>query len=161
MHSIPELSPLARLALAAGSVVIATGTAAADPGTAPRPVACDLLTPAIATAFVGDDAERQRSLGDDNACLYLGNAGSVFVSINPLPADPDAPVNHFHVLRPENAIPDLGYHAYWFAAGQSVVVVKNGLLLEFKVSDWAGNAGEQERAQLAVTLADQIVPRVD
>lgn len=159
MHFIPGLRPaLTLLALAVGSLVVTTGTATASPDT--TPVACDLLTPAIATAFVGDDAERQRSLGDDNACLYLGNAGSVFVSINPLPTNPDAPVNHFSVLRPVNAIPDLGYQAYWFAAGQSVVVVKGGLLLEFKVSDRAGVADRQELAQLDITLADQIVPKV-
>jgi hypothetical protein len=72
-------------------------------------------------------------------------------------------VNHFHVVRPENRIAGLPYDAYWFAAGQNLLVVKDGLLLGFKVSDnpFAPNAQiNQVRKAEDIQLADQIVPRV-
>jgi hypothetical protein len=131
-------------------------------------VPCELLTPTIAKAFAGDDAERQLQLDSDpplpvgdDACFYKGAAGSVMFTITPMPSDPDDPVNHFHVIRPENQIPGLAYKAYWFGAGESLVVVKDGLLLDFKVSgNPAGAETYQERRDHDIKLADQIVPRV-
>jgi len=84
-------------------------------------------------------------------------------SINPMPTDPNAPVNHFHVIQPQNQIPGLGYAAYWFGPGQSVNVVKNGLLLNFQVQDNPGSPRARSVDELKaddIKLADQIVPRV-
>jgi len=159
----PAGAILIGLVLVAGAPA-ATGIGGAAPDTAsPRP-ACELLTPPIAKTFAGNDAQRQlwldsdppRPLGDDS-CFYTGDAGSVFVSINPVPTNPDAPVNHFRVLRPENAVPGVGYQAYWFAAGQSLVVVKAGLLLQVKVT---GAQADQEQRDSEIALADVIVPSV-
>ena len=131
-------------------------------------VPCELLTPALAQEFAGFDAERQLQLDSDpplpvgdNACFYKGGAGSVILAINSVPADPEDPVNHFHVIQPANRIPDLAYEAYWFGAGESVVVVKDGLLLNVKVSGKPGSADDYQAVQKQeIKLADQIVPRV-
>jgi hypothetical protein len=99
----------------------------------------------------------------DHACFYKGGQRSVLFSINTLPAEPDAAANHFLVMRPENRIADLPYEAYWFAAGESLVVVKNGLLLGFKLSDNPASPGahiNQDRKADDIKLADVIVPRV-
>jgi hypothetical protein len=92
----------------------------------------------------------------DGACYYDGNAGSVLFSINPLPTDP-APVNHFDVFTLSNEIPGLPFKAYRFGPGQSVVVVKNDLLLGFKVSN---SQGVESNWDDDVTLAEVVVPRV-
>src|SRR5262249_51196048 len=124
-------------------------------------VPCELLTPELARQFVGSEAERQPS--GTGACSYAGTTRTVSVSVNPLPAKPDAPVNHFSVIRPENRIPGVDYQAYWFAAASSVVVVKDGLLLEFRVSDVPMLPRAQiiqDRKSEGIRLAEQIVPRV-
>ena len=57
----------------------------------------------------------------------------------------------------------LAYKAYWFAPADSLVVIKNGLLLEFRVSDNPGSPGaqiNQDRKAEDIKLADEIVPRV-
>ena len=124
---------------------------------------CELLTPALAKEYAGDDAAQQNSVGDPpqsvgpSACYYVGSAGSVLFSIDPLPTDPDAPVNHFHVITPDNELPGLTFKAYRFGAGESVVVVKDGLLLEFKVSN---DQGVEANWDDDVKLAEAIVPRV-
>lgn len=130
---------------------------------------CELLTLSIAKSFAGDDAQRRLSYDGtdppvsvgDNGCYYTGGAGSVEFRIGPIPDDPTAPVNHFHVIRPENRDPSLPYDAYWFGPGVSLIVVKNGLMLTFKTSGRpdTGNLDEATRAA-DVELANQIVPAV-
>lgn len=156
------------IADAAGCGTSNTANQAPSPGSTRQP--CELLSPPLAKTFAGDDAQRQLSLGStppipvgDHACFYKGGQRSVLFSINTLPTDPDASVKHFHVIRPENRIADLPYEAYWFAAGESLVVVKNGLLLGFKVSDNPASPGahiNQDRKADDIKLADEIVPRV-
>jgi hypothetical protein len=138
-----------------------TGTSVAPLGAGPTREPCELLSPSLAATFAGADVQRQ-PWGDDG-CLYKGSTRSVLFTIDQWPAAPDAPVNHFHVIRPENQIAGLPYNAYWFAAGQNLLVVKDGLLLGFKVSDnpFAPNAQiNQVRKAEDIQLADQIVPRV-
>lgn len=175
-HDNPTTLALVLGALASAIVIAhmagcgASNTAnhAPSPGSSRQP--CELLSPPLANAFAGDDAQRQLSLDStppipvgDHACFYKGGQRSVFFSIDTLPTDPDAPVNHFHVIRPENRIADLPYEAYWFAAGESMVVVKNGFLLGFKVSDNPGSPSghiDQGRKADDIKLADEIIPRV-
>jgi hypothetical protein len=168
-------TPTAATSATVGNSSPAPGTASARAPTTTSAVAvtrkpCELLTASIAKTFAGDDAQKQ-SLLDSNPplpvgpteCFYTGSNGSVFFSIDPIPNDPEAPVNHFHVLRPENEIPNLGYRAYWFAAGESVYVVQREDLLNFKVRDPAETAQPRDFEALkaaAVDLANQIVPRV-
>jgi hypothetical protein len=124
---------------------------------------CELLTPALAKEYAGDDAAQRNSVGDPpqpvgpSACYYEGSAGSVLFSLNPLPTDPDAPVNHFHVITPDNEVAGLAFKAYRFGPGESVVVVKDGLLLEFKVSN---DEGVEANWDDDVKLAEVVVPRV-
>lgn len=130
---------------------------------------CELLTVPIAKTFAGDDAQRRLSYDDteppvavgDNGCYYSGSTGSVEFRIGPVPSDPTAPVNHFHVIQPENRDPSLPYEAYWFGPGVSLIVVKNAQMLTFKVAGNpdTGNLDEPTRAA-DVELADQIVPLV-
>jgi hypothetical protein len=129
---------------------------------------CELLTLPIAKEFAGEDAQRRHSYDSDppvpvgdNACYYQGSAGSVDFSIGPIPSDPTAPVNHFHVINPENRDPSLPYDAYWFGPGVSLVVVKNGQMLTFKYAPNpdTGNLTPETRAA-DVELANQIVPEV-
>ncbi|MDH6194905.1 hypothetical protein M2272_001534 [Mycobacterium frederiksbergense] len=128
----------------------------------PSRVPCELLTPALAREFAGPDAQLQPA--ENSECSYTGTTRSVGVSVNPLPTNPDAPINHFSVIRPETRIPGVQYQAYWFPAASSVVVVKDGLLLGFRVSDnpMLPNAQViQDRRAEDIRLADQIVPRVN
>jgi len=139
----------------------ATTTTPAQASAGPTREPCELLSPSIAKTFAGDDAQRQP--WGDSGCFYKGSTRSVQFTISPWPAGPDAPVNHFDAIRPENRIPGLPYEAYWFAPGGSLVVVKNDLLLGFRVSDdpFAPNAQiNQHRKAEDIELADQIVPRV-
>jgi hypothetical protein len=62
----------------------------------------------------------------DYACFFTGNDRSVSVEIFPAPTDPTAPVNRFRVIGLENRIEGVGYEAYWFPAGESLVAVKDG-----------------------------------
>ena len=109
----------------------------------------------IAKKFAGDDAQRRLSYDSDppvpvgdTGCFYEGSMGSVLFSVDPIPDDPTAPVNHFNVIRPENRDPALSYDAYWFGPGVSLIVVKNGLMLTFKVSPRpdTGNLDPETRA---------------
>ena len=126
----------------------------------------ELLNPALARQFAGADAQRQFTwnstpplpVGDD-ACAYQSSTRTVSFSIDTPPSDPNAPLNHFHVINPANRVSGLAYDAYWFAAAESLVVVKNGLVLDFKVSDIPSSAGQWRQAD-EIKLADQIVPRV-
>jgi hypothetical protein len=145
-----------------------TGAAQSTAATTREP--CDLLSPTIAKQFAGDDAQRQLTVDSnpplpvgDTACFYQGSNRSVFFSINPMPTAPNAPVNHFHVIQPQNEIPGHAYAAYWFGPGESVYVVKDGLLLDFKVQDNPGSPNPRSIEDLKaddMKLADQIVPRV-
>jgi hypothetical protein len=131
------------------------------PGGPPAHQPCELLNPTLARQFAGADAIRQPA--PDTECVYRGSARTVSFAINPNSGDPSAPINHFGVLRPENQIPDLPYNAYWFAAGTSLVVVKDGLLLVFTLSDnpvFPTAQINQHRKTEDIALADQIVPRV-
>jgi hypothetical protein len=155
---------------AAPSTAAAPSTTAAQSAAGATRDPCELLNPTIAKQFAGDDAERQLMVDSnpplpvgDTACFYQGSSRSVFFSIDPVPTDPSAPVNHFHVIAPQNAIPGHGYTAYWFGPGQSVYVVKNGLLLNFQVQDNPGSPRPRSVDELKaddIKLADQIVPRV-
>jgi hypothetical protein len=157
----------------APSLASAVSTTSAGPTTAQGGVtqftrdACELLNPALARDFAGEDAARQLTwdsipplpVGDD-ACAYKSSTRTVSFSIDTPPSDPSAPLKHFDVINPNNRVPGLGYDAYWFGAAQSLVVLKNGLVLGFKVSDVASSAhvGQWRQAD-EIKLADQIVPR--
>lgn len=155
---------------AAQSTAAAPSTTAAQSTAGTTRDPCELLSPTIAKQFAGDDAERQLTVDSnpplpvgDTACFYQGSTRSVFFSINPMPTDSAAPVNHFHVIQPQNEIPAQGYAAYWFGPGQSVYVVKDGLLLDFKAQDNPGSPHARSVDELKaddIKLADQIVPRV-
>jgi hypothetical protein len=127
---------------------------------------CDLLTPEVAKKYVGDDAQRQLTyesnppvpVGDDG-CYYTGDTRSVSVEVFPVPTDPTAPVNHFHVIRPENRVEGVDYEAYWFAAGESLVAVKDGLLISVNVSNRSAAQTDQDRAD-DIELANLVVPQV-
>lgn len=143
----------------------------APPGPTPTSIAltrnpCDLLTPEVAKKYVGDDAQRQLDYDanppvpvGETGCYYTGDKRSVAVGIYPVPTDPSAPVNHFHVITPENRVQGVDYEAYWFGAGESLVAVKDGLLISVKVSNRLGSQTEQDRAD-DVELANLIVPQV-
>ena len=141
-----------------------TTTATAQPALTRRP--CDLLTPEVAKKYVGADAQRQFAyqadppvpVGDD-ACYYTGATREIEVSIFPRPTDPTAPVNHFHVIRPDNRVAALGYEAYWFGPGESIVAVKDGLVITVKVANINGDWTDQDRAD-DIELANLVVPRV-
>jgi hypothetical protein len=151
-------------ATAATTTTVTVAPSAGPAGNQP----CELLTLSIAKTFAGDDAQRRHSYDSDppvpvgdNACFYEGSAGSVDFSIGPIPSDPTAPVNHFHVINPENRDLSLPYDAYWFGPGVSLVVVKNGQMLTFKYAPNpdTGNLTPETRAA-DVELANQIVPEV-
>lgn len=127
---------------------------------------CDLLTPEVAKKFVGEDAQRQLFYDarppvpvGDTACYYTGATREVDVSIFPRPSDPTAPVNHFHVIRPDNRVGAVSYEAYWFGPGESIVAVKDGLLVSVKVAHIKGDWTDQDRAD-DIDLANLVVPRV-
>jgi len=127
---------------------------------------CDLLTPAVAKKYVGTDAQRQLfydstppvRVGDD-ACSYTGSTREVSIAIFPRPTDPRAPVNHFDVIQPRNHVDGLGFDAYRFGPGESVVAVKDGLLIDVKVATIVGAWTEQDRSD-GIELAKLIVPQV-
>ncbi len=94
------------------AVITATSQApasAAPTGAALTRQACELLTPEVAKKYAGTDAQRQLffdatpplPVGDDG-CYYTGSTREVSVLIYPMPTDPTAPVNHFHVIRADN-----------------------------------------------------------
>lgn len=127
---------------------------------------CDLLTPDVARKYLGDDAQRQFSYDGhppvpvgDGACYFTGATREIEVSIRPRPTDPTAPINHFHVISPDNRIDALGFEAYWFGPGESIVAVKDGLVVSVKVANIKGGWSDQDRAD-DVELAKLVVPRV-
>ncbi|MEN4476081.1 hypothetical protein [Mycolicibacterium cosmeticum] len=133
---------------------------------APTRQPCDLLTPAIAEKYVGADARRQLAYDArppvpvaDNACYYTGATREIEVVIYPRPTDPTAPVNHFDVINPDNRVDALAFEAYWFGPAESIVAVKDGLLIAVKVAGIKGGWTDQDRAD-DVDLADLIFPRV-
>ena len=159
------------------SITAASATPSAPASTAPRPATaptsaaqtrqpCDLLTPEVARKYVGADAQRQLSydgrppvpVGDD-ACYYTGATREIEVSIHPRPTDPTAPINHFHVISPEKRVAALGFEAYWFGPGESLVAVKDGLVITVKVANIKGDWSDQDRAD-DIELANLVVPRV-
>ncbi|MFG1931413.1 hypothetical protein ACGFK1_12265 [Mycobacterium sp. NPDC048908] len=155
---------------AAPSTLTVTTSATPSPSVTPAGTQpCDLLTPVIAAKFAGDDAQRRLAYDDtdppvavrDKGCYYTGSMGSVEFRLDPIPTDPTAPVNLFHVINPENRDASLPYDAYWFGPGVSLVVVKNGQMLTFKVAPNpdTGNLDDATRAA-DVELANQIVPSV-
>ena len=77
----------------------------------------------------------------------------------PRPTDPTAPVNHFHVIQPQNQVDALSYEAYWFGPGESIVAVKDGLLISVKVANSEGGWTDQDRAD-DIELANLVVPQV-
>lgn len=139
----------------------------------PRPMSvaltrqpCDLLTPEVAKKYVGEDAQRQLTYDSnppvpvgDSGCYYSGDKRSVTVEVYPVPTDPTAPVNHFNVIRPENRVEGVDYEAYWFGAGESLVAVKDGLLVTVNVSNRLASQTEQDRAD-DIELANLVVPQV-
>lgn len=144
-----------------------TASSSATPtGAALSKQPCDLLTLAVAKKYVGDDAQRQLTydsdppvpVGDD-ACYYKGSTREVSVEIYPRPTDPTAPVNHFHVIQPQNQVDALSYEAYWFGPGESIVAVKDGLLISVKVANSEGGWTDQDRAD-DIELANLVVPQV-
>jgi hypothetical protein len=127
---------------------------------------CDLLTPAVAKKYVGDNAQRQltrdsppRRVGDD-ACYYTGDTRSVSVSIFPVPSNPTAPVNHFDVIAPRNRIAGLSFDAYWFGPGESLVAVRDGLLISVSVKTNPENTWTDQDRSDDLELANTIVPQV-
>jgi hypothetical protein len=127
---------------------------------------CDLLTPAVAKKYVGDNAQRQltllfpqRQVGDDT-CYYTGDTRSVGVAIFPVPTDPTAPINHFGVIQPRNRIAGLSFDAYWFGPDESLVAVRDGLVISMSVeTSHAGTWTDQDRSD-DLDLANTIVPQV-
>jgi hypothetical protein len=148
-----------------------TPSSSAPPSATPTSIAltrqpCDLLTPEVAKKYVGDNAQRQLSYDSnppvpvgDNACYYTGDSRSVSVEVFPVPTDPTAPVNHFHVIRPENRVEGVDYEAYWFGAGESLVAVTDGLLISVNVSNRLASQTDQDRAD-DIELANLFVPQV-
>ena len=94
----------------------------------------------------------------DTACVYKGSRGSVELAID---SKPSGPMKHFNVIRADNRDTSLPYEAYWFGPGVSLVVVKDGLVLDFKVAPNPddGNLTPETRAA-DVELANQIVPEI-
>jgi hypothetical protein len=148
-----------------------TPSSSAPPTATPTSIAltrqpCDLLTPEVAKKYAGGDAQRQLAYEanppvpvGDNACYYTGSTRSVSVEVFPVPTDPTAPVNHFQVIRPENRVEGVAYEAYWFAAGESLVAVKGGLLISVNVSNRGAAQTDEDRAD-DVELANLVVPQV-
>jgi hypothetical protein len=148
-----------------------TPSSSAPPSATPTSIAltrqpCDLLTPEVAKKYAGDDAQRQLTYESnppvpvgDNACYYTGSTRSVSVEVAQVPTDPTAPVNHFHVIRPENRVEGVDYEAYWFAAGGSLVAVKDGFLISVNVSNKGATQTDQDRTD-DIDLANLVVPQV-
>ena len=127
---------------------------------------CDLLTPVVAAKYVGGDALRQFTYDGhppvpvgDGACCYTGDTREIEVSIHPRPTDPTAPINHFHVISPDNRVDALDFEAYWFGPGESMVAVKDGLVISLKVANIKGDWTDRDRAD-DIELANLVVPRV-
>ena len=168
----PAATTTVRVSTATASATpSATASAAPSRTAAPTTAAqtthpCDLLTPDVARKYVGDDAQRQFSYDGhppvpvgDGACFYTGTTREIEVSIRPRPTDPTAPINHFHVISPDNRVDALGFEAYWFGPGESLVAVKDGLVVSVKVANIKGDWSDQDRAD-DVELAKLVVPRV-
>lgn len=165
----PSASTTAASAAPSSTASIAPGSTTA--GAAPTGAAltrqpCDLLTPEVAKKYVGEDAQRRLAydgrppvLVGDDACYYTGATREIEVSIFPRPTDPSAPVNHFNVISPDHRVHSIDYDAYWFGPGESIVAVKDGLLISVKVANIKGDWTDQDRAD-DIELANLVVPRV-
>jgi hypothetical protein len=159
----PQLTTTAASATSS-STMVATSPTPTSAALTRQP--CDLLTPEVAKKFVGEDAQRRLAyearppvpVGDE-ACYYTGATREIEVSIFPRPSDPTAPVNHFHVIRPDNRVHAVSYEAYWFGPGESIVAVKDGLLISVKVANIKGDWTDQDRAD-DIELANLVVPQV-
>lgn len=144
-----------------------TSPASVTPATAqPTRQPCDLLTPDVAKKYVGADARRQLSYDarppipvPDTACYYTGATREIDVAIYPRPTDPTAPINHFHVIRPDNRVHALSFEAYWFGPGESIVAVKDRLVISVKVANIKSDWTDQDRAD-DISLANLVVPQV-
>jgi hypothetical protein len=160
------LTALASVTVAAVCGCPAPNAAADPPALTRQP--CELLTPELATRYLGDDAERQLTYAgttppvpvEDTACYYTGTAREMYLSITQTPTDPTAPINHFHVIRPQNRVPGVPYDAYWFAAGESLVVVKDALVIDIKVADIGGGYLTDQDRPVDIEVANLIVPRI-
>jgi hypothetical protein len=148
------------------TTVTAVATSPTPTSTALTRQPCDLLTPEVAKKFVGEDAQRQLFFDaqppvpvGDRACYYTGATREIEVSIFPRPSDPTAPVNHFNVIRPDNRVDAVSYEAYWAGPGESIVAVKDGLLISVKVANIKGAWTDQDRAD-EIELANLVVPHV-
>ncbi|MHA7666932.1 hypothetical protein [Mycolicibacterium sp. HS_4_1] len=115
---------------------------------------------------MGDDAQRRFAYDGrppvpvgDGACYYTGATREIEVSIHPRPTDPTAPINHFHVISPEKRVDALGFDAYWFGPGESIVAVKIGLVVSVKVANIKGDWSDQDRAD-EIELANLVIPHV-
>jgi hypothetical protein len=141
--SAPPVSPTVASATPSGA---APWTSTAPSSATPRGVAltqhpCDLLAPALAKKYVGENAQQRHfydsdppvPVGDDG-CYYTGDTRSVTVEIYPRPTDTRAPVNHFDVIRPQHRVDELNFEAYWFGPGEAIVAVKGGLLIGVSVA---------------------------
>jgi hypothetical protein len=159
------------VALALLSASVVSSVAACQTPSTPTSIAlthrpCDLLTLEVAKKYVGDDAQRQLSYDStppvavgDTGCYYTGDQRSVSVAVYPVPTNPTAPVNHFDVIRPDNRVEGVDYEAYWFGPGESLVAVKNGLLISVSVSNRLASQTDRDRAD-DVELANLVVPHV-
>jgi hypothetical protein len=148
-----------------------SSTSASPTGAPPTSAAltrqpCDLLTADLARRYAHEDVQRQSTYDSDpplpveeTTCYYRGSTREVSLDINPMPTDPTAPVNHFHVIRPENRVNDVAYEAYWFGPAESLVAVKGDLLISVKVAGIAAPQSDQDRAD-EIELANLIVPLV-
>ena len=148
------------------TTVTTVATSSTPTSTASTRQPCDLLTLEVAKKFVGEDAQRQLYYDarpplpvGDTACYYTGATREIEVSIFPRPSDPTAPVNHFHVIRPDHRVDAVSYEAYWFGPGESIVAVKGGLLVSVKVAEIKGDWTDQDRAD-DIELANLVVPQV-
>jgi len=60
---------------------------------------------------------------------------------------------------PAPVVDALSYEAYWFGPGESIVAVKDGLLISVKVANIKGSWTDQDRVD-DIELASLVVPRV-
>ena len=153
-------------AILIGAAAVASAVACPPSSVASTRQPCDVLTPAVAKRFVGEDAERQFAYDvdppvpvGDNSCNYAGATRKIEVMIYPRPTNPTAPVNHFDVITPANRVDTLTFEAYWFGPGESIVTIKDGLLIQVKVANIKGSWSEQDRAD-EIELANLVVPQV-
>lgn len=160
----PSATPTSPATSSPPTSVTASSTAPTTAALTRQP--CDLLTPELAAKYAREDVQRQSTYDsdppiavEDTSCYYKGNTREVSVDIYPRPTDPTAPINHFHVIRPDNRVNDVAYEAYWFAPAESLVAVKGDLLIGVKVAGITTSQSDQDRAD-EIELANLVVPQV-